>query len=205
MKKILSLIRNALHVTSGVLIVSDDPKLQALGAGLAAVGTLWSQKNTTPPPSPPPAVPIEVPIQHQRTPLLCLGILVLGCLGIFSSGCSTTPDTAQRVQSAAKVAAYVGTSTYLAEHPYALHGFLAARDSLLTLEQAEQIDFATLLAIVQRLPIKELKSETAVIVITSATILLSDYGGAIPVERLEELRPLVAAIRAGIELGLPAP
>jgi len=64
------------------------------------------------------------------------------------------------------------------------------------------VDLATLLAIVNQLPVKELKSSTAKIIITSATILLEDYAGSLPADRLAELRPLVSAIRQGLDLGL---
>lgn len=129
--------------------------------------------------------------------------MLLG-LSALSPGCSTLNQTdSQRVASAAKVAAYVGTSTALRNHPEWLPNFINARNDLKVLETADSLDIAQILAIINRLPVKELKSDTAAIVITSATILISEYGvSEIPLEKLKQLQPIVTAIRQGIDLEL---
>lgn len=126
-------------------------------------------------------------------------ILIALCL---FTGCATNRTQNQRVASAAKVAAYVGTYEFLRDNPGARPHFVVARDALLTIEQSDHVDLATLLAIINQLPVKELRSDRAVLIITSATILLSDYAGALPVEQLDELKPIAKAIREGIDLGL---
>jgi hypothetical protein len=117
------------------------------------------------------------------------------------TGCKTVEQT-QRLSTATKVAAYVGTKEYLLANPEARPKFEQAERELFALESAETLDAITLLAIAQRLPVKELKSERAAIYVTAATILLSEYGSSIPIEQLKNLQPVAKAMREGIALGL---
>lgn len=132
-----------------------------------------------------------------------VGLLLAGSL-LWSTGCSTLSNNdLTRITSATKIAAYVGTSTALRQNPNWRASFIAASADLKVLETAETLDLAQILAIVQRLPVKELKGETAMIVITSATILITEFNvSTIPLERVEQLRPIVTALRQGIDLGL---
>lgn len=144
-------------------------------------------------------IPGSDPKPETKLPLL----LLCGALAVGSAGCSTVqPETRARIESAAKLTAYIGSSEYLRAHPETRPAFVLARDELTRLSTAEQLDFPTLLAVVDRLPVKELKSERTQLIVTSATLLLSDYAGALPVERLKELQPLAAALAAGLDLGL---
>jgi hypothetical protein len=108
----------------------------------------------------------------------------------------------QRAISAAKIAAYLGTSEYLLQKPQDRPAFVLARDQLKVIENSETVDLATLLAIIQKLPVKELKSSHAQIIVTTATIVISDYAGSLPADRLNELKPLAAALRQGLDLAL---
>lgn len=139
----------------------------------------------------------------KKIPILFLSVALL-----LSPGCASlnNPTTAQRVQSAAKIAAYVGTTEYVRAHPETKPAFVIARDELRVLATAEALDFATLLAVINKLPVKEIKNERATMVITVAGLLLSDYAGSLPVDRLATLQPVAAAIASGIDLGLnPSP
>lgn len=118
-------------------------------------------------------------------------------------GCATPPHGDRDIAPIVKTAAYVGTHYALVKHPEWKQDFELAANELRGLENSETIDFVTILAIINRLPIKELKSDNAAIVVTSATILLSEYGGRIvPVEQVAKAKPIAAAIRQGIELAL---
>lgn len=122
-------------------------------------------------------------------------------------GCSTTSGTKQvDVQDfipAIKTAAMVGTTYSLNEHPEWRSGFETAAKELKVLETADKIDFATIMAIVTRLPVKELQSSDARLAISGATILLSGYGNKIvALEKLDNVRPVATALREGIELGM---
>jgi len=111
----------------------------------------------------------------------------------------------QRVVSGTKIAAYVATSEYLRANPTKAAAFTTVAQSLYVLETSETLDAATLLAVVNQLPIKQLKSERAQMLITAATLVLSDYAGSIPVDQLENLKPIAKAMREGIELAIPKP
>lgn len=132
--------------------------------------------------------------------ILLAGILAAAAL--LSTGCQTTASRSERVQTAAKLAAYVGTTEYLRARPETRPGFILAVEALKQIESAETVDLVTLLAVVNKLPTKELRSDRAQMLITSATILLSDFAGALPLERIGELKPVATSIREGVELGL---
>lgn len=133
---------------------------------------------------------------------LTIAIPVSQFTGCAILGGGDTPQL-QRVITGSKIAAYIGTSEYLRQNPDKAERFAAVGRSLWTLEQAETFDAATFLAVVNQLPIKELKSPRAQIIITAATIVLTDYAGSLPVEQFNNLKPVAKAIREGIELGLP--
>lgn len=129
--------------------------------------------------------------------------LSLGICLAAPIGCATTPGGKKDLAPLVKTAAYVGTTYALKAHPEYRPGFELALAQLETLEQSETIDFVTLLAIVNRLPVTELKSDEATLIVTSATLLLSEYGGGVlPVEQLEKARPIAVALRSGIALAL---
>ena len=120
----------------------------------------------------------------------------------LAAGCSTLSGSQKaRIHTGVTVAAYVGTVETLRAHPEYRLGFEAAALELKALEDG-QIDTIKLLEIVNRLPVKELKSDRAQMIITAATIVLADEIGATPIEKLNDLKPVVAAIREGIERGL---
>lgn len=131
-------------------------------------------------------------------------LLVLCCgLALGAAGCGTLPaDQSQRVATSAKVAAMVGTAEAVAAHPEWRPKFVAAANELSILANADHVDVATLLAVVQSLPVAELKSPRAKLVVTAVTLVLSDYAGSLPLNRLDELKPVAAALKAGVELGL---
>lgn len=135
-----------------------------------------------------------------------LPALLIAATLSFTVGCANLGDgkTAPQLQSAALVAAYVGTAETLRAHPEYRTGFELAASELRVLEEGN-IDAIKLMNIVNRLPVKELKSDRATIIITAATILLTDQIGATPIEKLNDLKPVVSAIRQGIERGLGTP
>jgi hypothetical protein len=132
-----------------------------------------------------------------------LSILILGAAFIvWLTGCaSMSPQTKSRVQTGATLAAYVGTTEVLRAHPEYRIGFEVAVSELKALETGD-VDAIKLMEIVNRLPVKELKSDRAQMIITAATIVLNDEVGSTPLEKLNDLKPVVAAIRQGIERGL---
>lgn len=127
---------------------------------------------------------------------------ILAMITLLAAGCATTPTGQRDIAPTIKTAAYLGTAYALVERPEWRKGFEEAVIDLKLVETGETIDLVTVLAIVNRLPIKELKNSKAQILITGAIILLGDYGASLPPEQVEKIRPVAKAMREGIELGL---
>lgn len=130
-----------------------------------------------------------------------LALLTIALCALFTGCASMSPQTKSRVNTSATLAAYVGTVETLRKHPEYRAGFELAAQQLRAMETGP-VDTIVLLEIVNRLPVKELKSDRAQMIITAATIVLADEVGATPLEKLDDLKPVVAAIRQGIERGL---
>lgn len=136
---------------------------------------------------------------------VALVALTLCAIPLTQTGCTTTGSggiggviTPTRV----KAVAYLGTALALQQHPEYRMGFTLAVEQLKVIETQDTIDFATVLAIVHRLPVKQLEGQNAVLYITAATLLLDDLGGSLDLSKVEKIRPYVTGLREGIELGL---
>jgi hypothetical protein len=121
-------------------------------------------------------------------------------MALLLAGCQSNPNGERDVGPAIKTAVGIGTSIALMEHPEWRPAFEMAVADLRVIEQQEKIDFGTVLLVVQNLPVKELRSDTARIVFTSAAILLSEYDS--PEIDVTKVRSVVTALREGIEFGL---
>lgn len=130
-------------------------------------------------------------------------IFTVSIVILFSSGCASlnSPQQQNRLENAAYIAAEFGTAEGLRAHPEWRGGFEQAVTDLKILE-AGPIDLPALLEIVHRLPVKELKSDRAALLIDAATLLLTDQLGTASIGSLEDKKPVVIAIRKGIERGL---
>jgi len=142
-----------------------------------------------------------------RNPFLLAATAICAAI-ILLTGCMTVPD-GTKPNNKIKGVAYIGTATVLKKHPEYRAGFLQAAADLTTIEQADPIDFTTVLEIVNRLPVKELQGDDAMIYITGVTILLEDFTNVqLDLSKTPQLRSAVIGLRQGIELGLggkPAP
>lgn len=138
--------------------------------------------------------------------LLTAPVLVLPLL----TGCASLNDglsgsNAQRIQTSVKLAMYFGTQAYLADKPQARPAFVIARDELAALSTADNIDAVTFLAILNRLPLKEIKGKQSEVLVTAATIILSDFAGELQLDQLKQLQPIAKSMADGITLGLGTP
>jgi ABC-type Fe3+-hydroxamate transport system substrate-binding protein len=130
-------------------------------------------------------------------------LATIAITALLLTGCATSNKlTLQDFTPAIKTTAMVGTTVCLNEHPEWRAGFNEALADLKILESAPTIDFDAIFKIVNRLPIKELKSQNAQLAISGATILLSEYSSKIDLSKLENVRPLVTALVQGLELAL---
>lgn len=150
-------------------------------------------------------------MKTNRITALLAGLLLAIAIAIPTctlTGCATFTGegaTLRRVTTAAKVAANTGTFLYLQKHPETRPAFVLARDQLLIIEASEHVDLAVLLSIINRLPVKQLEDPTAQLIISNTAILITQFAQNLPVEKLDDLKPLAQAIREGIDLGLGTP
>ncbi len=127
--------------------------------------------------------------------------LVLGFIALYATGCASI--TPQKVANVARAGAYAGTAASLAEHPEWRPGFVLAQQELSGLSISTNLDIAQIMAIVNRLPVKELHSQTAQIIITSTTLVISGLElPPIPADKVKDLNLIAQAIAEGIKLGL---
>jgi hypothetical protein len=126
---------------------------------------------------------------------------------LLTPGCSllkpstTTPDPAKvaQVQNLSYAAASIGTGIALAQNPNWRPQFELAYTNLNSLVESKLITGSLIRQIISTLPIKELKSQTAVIAIDGATYLFDTVVGT----RLNvENDPYVLAAATGIRDGL---
>lgn len=118
---------------------------------------------------------------------------------VIGTGCASLGNGDIDAAPIVKIAAMNGTYLVLKKHPEYRPGFELALAELKTLEQAEKIDFAQVMSIVHRLPVEKLESPEATLIIANATLLLEETTGTF---ELEKTRPIVTALRQGLELGL---
>jgi hypothetical protein len=127
---------------------------------------------------------------------LCLVIIAAAVM----LGCATTPTARQL--GIIKICAYNGTYLAIIEKPEWKPAFVVAEKELRTLSASTNaLDMAEVVAVVNRLPVKELKSPQARLFITNGALLLQELGGGeIPAERVASTRQVAAALADGIKL-----
>lgn len=107
--------------------------------------------------------------------------------------------------SSIKVAANVGTAIALSDRQDWRPQFVLARDQLGTYLTNGSISGEQLAAILAQLPVQELKSDTARIIISSATILFDDYiRQATDVNKLGAVKDVAQAIYDGLDAAIKA-
>jgi hypothetical protein len=149
-------------------------------------------------------------MRTNKPAILTMAAMLIFALGPFIlglTGCKTAPDGTQtadieRIARVTKEAATIGTMEVLARRPDWRAHFQIAHVELLALEKSDKITLDSILNIVSRLPVKELRSDDARLAITGARLLISAIDvPEIDAERLAQLRPIVVALREGIESG----
>jgi hypothetical protein len=97
------------------------------------------------------------------------------------AGCTTTP-TGQRVPDVgamtftAQSASYVGARMWLREHPEDRSAFERSRDGLKILIAAGTFSAQDLTVALQKLPIRELRSDEGAVIVDVAVVLWDNYG-----------------------------
>lgn len=134
----------------------------------------------------------------KKLPLIAV---IAACL-MTSCATSPTPESIARIARGVKEAARQTTEEMLVLKPEWRDEFKEAHDELVILENAPTLSVDDILRIIQRLPVKELKSDEVRIAIRGARIIIAFTGWSeIDAERLSQLRPIVTALRQGLEEG----
>lgn len=131
-------------------------------------------------------------------------VAIMFALSLFM-GCATTSSNGKRdFAPVVKQAAFLGTYYSLKENPDWRDEFEMAANQLEVIAASERLDFSLVIAIASTLPVKELQGSDAKIIITSAQLILADYGGgpALDLNQSEQTRAIVSALAVGIRAGL---
>lgn len=139
-----------------------------------------------------------------------LASILLAMLALPQVGCKTVdgesvPDI-ERIAATAREAAAFGAQEALLSRPDWADEFTLAHRELTNLAAGDSITAAQLLEILNRLPVKALQSDEARITISGARILIAGAGwSVVDAERLDQLRPVIVAIAAGLVAGGVSP
>lgn len=131
--------------------------------------------------------------------------LVCLCASILS-GCGTITFTKQtesdRIASIAMVAAFMGSSYYLLDHPQEYGAFVLARNGLDALSKSDEATPISLREVLSALPMDELNGDRTSILITATSILIFDGATMTAPELPKEVRRVAGSIRDGLDLAI---
>lgn len=125
---------------------------------------------------------------------------------LMSCGCATTgnnqPNPAH-MAALAELAAYNGTVIRLLNHPDDAERFVTVAKAIKTQLDAGAFDPIAFTLTLQSLPIKEMQSPEAVLVVGSALVLWDVYGGqVVGLDETTYVKPVMEAVYRGINRGL---
>jgi|GEM_PF-3916538 len=157
----------------------------------------------------------------MKTKILLVGACLLGFAGLLAlpackSVTSVTTDSngnsvtntsrvidTNRVDRVAKQAAIDGTTEVLGTHPEWRAQFQQAEDDLNILANSPSVSLDDILAIAQRLPVKELKSQTARLSFEGATLTISLLDvPELPATANADIQSIAKSIADGIAQGI---
>lgn len=128
-------------------------------------------------------------------------------VALVLASCATLPEPdIIRIAAAVKEAATLGTSEAVRDHPEWRPHFDYATEELELLEKQDQITVANLLDVLSRLPVSELSSDQARIIMSVARLTIAVAGWSdVKIVQTQQLRPVIIALREGIDAGLAQP
>jgi hypothetical protein len=128
--------------------------------------------------------------------LACALITGAGCA--LLSGSATAEQKLSDVRNLSRAAASIGTQEAVLQNPMWLPRFILAKDQLARLVASKTVTGALLRDVIASLPVRELKSDRAVIIIRQVTLLFDASGSQIDIEK----QPYVLAAAEGILAGM---
>lgn len=128
-------------------------------------------------------------------------------LATVLAGCTTVGDPdIPRIALAVKEAATIGTSEAVRDHPEWRPHFEDVSNELELLEKQETITVGQLLEEINQLPVSELSSDRARLIMASARFTIAIAGWSdVELKQSEQVRPVIIALREGIDAGLASP
>lgn len=137
--------------------------------------------------------------------LLCLTLAVSS---LTLTGCKTTPPNQARVEQQIQILAQTAGTIILIEKPELRSGFSNAVETLnIIANGTNEVSMIEVLAVVQRLDIKELRSEKAILYIGTGLLLLTQYDvpTSIPLEQSNNVRGIARSLSKGLSSALQIP
>jgi hypothetical protein len=215
---ILGLLRHSLTAGGGGLVANgtatNDEWQAIVGGVVALVGLLWSlwmkRSGTQTTPGTTGAagniVPLGDSVPGPRGPLPAIAMVgLIGLLGLIGLGCktfssgATTEEKIAKIGNLAEVAAYTGAAIHLTDNPQhrvVFEGVIATLDALASTNNFDPVAFSQAL---QQLPIKELKSDKAAILIGTATLLYEmELRETVEVDRKLYVAAIAGRVRNGL-------
>lgn len=138
-----------------------------------------------------------------------IGILSMAFV-VWLTGCASTGGlNVATTSTVAKIAAKDATYFALKQHPEWRANFETAYTEISVLAAQDRIDVASLSAIIQRLPVKQLNGTTAQIIISDVEIVVEQIvpnnGQIVSADKFTDPKIIIGAIRDGLRIGLDMP
>jgi hypothetical protein len=146
----------------------------------------------------------------MKTKMLFSFLLSIACLAVLPA-CKTTATgqsvaDIDRIARVSRQAASIGARETLQYFPQFRPDLQLAHDELVTLENSQTIDLNSILDIISKLPDSALHTEYARLSVDGARLLISAIDlPEVDASTLAELKPIVTALRQGLEDGGLAP
>lgn len=133
--------------------------------------------------------------------------LTLALIVSLFTGCAGTqngngPTTTERMAKTSRDAAYLGAFYFLTKNPDSRSEFENTAQALGALIEGGDVSPTTLHAIMQQLPVKELKSPEATLAVGLAYLAWDSYGQQVDINDSKYVLPIASAIKSGLELAL---
>lgn len=192
---ILAAVRHAL-TAAGFEKVWNDPDLNskivggvvfAVGFGLSLARKIKAKREAA------AAAPKIAPTLM----VLALAASVVGCAS------NPSPTGLNRWEQIARSAAYGGSLTWLRDHPQDCQKFASVADEFAVMAKQEFVIVSDFLRVARQLPVRELRDNGNVLLITEFVVVVLDSNGALESEKVQiYLKPIINGAATGLRLGV---
>lgn len=120
---------------------------------------------------------------------------------LLVTGCKTTQPSQAKIENQVQILAQTAGTIILIEKPELRAGFSNAVESLnIIANGTNEVTILEVLAVVQRLDIKELRSEKAILYVSTGLLLLTTYDvpTSIPLEESNNVRGIARSLAKGL-------